>query len=102
MTDVTRRAWIAAATAVTVARAADASKDKPFGLMFNTATIMGQKLDAAKQVDVAADAGYDAIEPWVRDLEAHGKPKELAKRIKDRGLTVESAIGFAPWIVADE
>jgi sugar phosphate isomerase/epimerase len=102
MTDITRRAWIAAATATAAsASAADAAKGKPFGYMFNTATIMGQKLDAAKQVDVAAAAGYDAIEPWVRDLVAHGKPKELARRIKDKGLTVESAIGFAPWIVSD-
>ncbi|MGL4550842.1 MAG: sugar phosphate isomerase/epimerase family protein [Gemmataceae bacterium] len=102
MTDLSRRAWLAAAASAATAAAADAPKGKPFGYMFNTATIMGQKLDAARQVDITAEAGYDAIEPWVRDLEAHGKPKELAKRIKDKGLTVESAIGFAPWIVADE
>lgn len=100
MIEMSRRAWLACAAATT-AMAADTNKAKPFGYMFNTATIMGQKLDAAKQVDIAAEAGYDAIEPWVRDLEAHGKPKELRKRIKDKGLTVESAIGFAPWIVAD-
>jgi sugar phosphate isomerase/epimerase len=103
-----RRSWLASAGAALAAGTATATasfaadrKDKPFGYMFNTATIMGQKVDAAKQVDIAAEAGYDAIEPWIRDLEAHGKPNELAKRIRDKGLTVESAIGFAPWIIAD-
>jgi 2-keto-myo-inositol isomerase len=79
-----------------------ARNDRPFGYMFNTATIMGQKLDVVKQIEIAASAGYDAIEPWIRDLEAHGKPAEVAKIIRDKGLTVESAIGFAPWIVAEE
>lgn len=101
MTDLSRRTWLAAAATAAVAGAAERPA-KPFGFMFNTATIMGQKLDAARQVDITAEAGYDAIEPWVRDIEAHGKPKELAKRIKDKGLTVESAIGFAPWIIADD
>jgi sugar phosphate isomerase/epimerase len=110
MTELSRRSWLASAgvaalgTVALESVAADRkeSKDRPFGYMFNTATIMGQKLDAAKQIDIAAAAGYDAIEPWIRDLEAHGKPAELAKQIRDKGLTVESAIGFAPWILADE
>lgn len=100
MTDLSRRTWLTAAATAAVASAAERPA-KPFGFMFNTATIMGQKLDAAKQVDITAEAGYDAIEPWIRDIEAHGKPKDLAKRIKDKGLKVESAIGFAPWIIAD-
>lgn len=102
MHDLSRRALLTtAAAAVATTALGRESKDRPFGFMFNTATIMGQKLPADKQVDITAAAGYDAFEPWVRDLETHGKPKELAKRIKDKGLRVESAIGFAPWIVAD-
>lgn len=73
--------------------------------MLNTATIMGQKLPLTEQIEVAAKAGYDGFEPWVRDLEAHVKAgksiKDAAKLIKDRGLRVESAIGFAQWIVDD-
>jgi sugar phosphate isomerase/epimerase len=107
MSDVTRRQWLATTAALATAgatRAAD-EKKKPFRFMLNTATIMGQKLPLDQQVEVAAKAGYDAFEPWIRDLEAHVKAghslKDTAKRIKDRGLRVESAIGFAPWLVND-
>src|SRR5262245_44409000 len=30
----------------------------------NTSTIRGQKLSVPEQVEVAANAGYDGIEPW--------------------------------------
>ena len=85
-----------------------ASSD-PFGgirFCFNTSTIRGQKLSITEQVDVAAKAGYDAIEPWIGDIEKYrdsgGSLSDLRKRIADSGLTVESAIGFAKWIVDDE
>ncbi len=106
---LTRRQVLAAtATAALAATAADggSKKEQPFRFMLNTATIMGQKLPLAEQIDVAAKAGYDAFEPWVRDLEEHARSgkslKDAAKRVKDAGLTVESAIGFAPWIVDDD
>src|SRR5690606_23706373 len=48
---------------------------------------------------------YDAIEPWMRDLyqfvEQGGDLGDLKKQLDDAGLTVESAIGFAQWIVDD-
>jgi sugar phosphate isomerase/epimerase len=105
---VTRRQLLAATAAATLATTAGAGgkKEPPFRFMFNTATIMGQKLPLTEQIDVAAKAGYDAFEPWVRDLEEHvrsGKSlKDAGKRVKDAGLTVESAIGFAPWIIDDD
>lgn len=81
-------------------------KQKPFRFALNTSTIMGQKLSLPEQIDVAAKAGYDGMEPWTRDLAAYqesgGALADLRKRIEDRGLTVVSAIGFAPWIVEDE
>src|SRR5262245_50406931 len=108
-TDLTRRQWLAGAATVaasaSLAPAADAKKKPPFGFMLNTATIMGQNLPLTKQVDIVAKAGYDAFEPWVRDLETHakkGKLKDVAKQIKDKGLKVESAIAFAKWIVDDD
>jgi 2-keto-myo-inositol isomerase len=109
MSDLTRRELLAAGAAATLAGAAPAKKDdddKPFRLMFNTATIMGQNLPLVEQIDITAKAGYDAFEPWLRDMEAHVKAgkslKDASKRIKDKGLTVESAIGFAQWIVDDD
>jgi len=82
------------------------SKDKPFGLSLNTSTIRGQELGIVREVEIAAAAGYDAIEPWMGTLDAYvkqgGSLKDLGKRIGDLGLSVESAIGFAQWIVDDE
>jgi sugar phosphate isomerase/epimerase len=72
----------------------------------NMSTIRGQKLSVPDQVDVAAKAGYDAIEPWLGELHAYvqggGSVSDLRKRIADRGLAVASAIGFAEWIVDDD
>ena len=73
---------------------------------FNTSTVRGQKLDIIQQVELVAAAGYDAIEPWMRDIdqykESGGSLQDLGKRISDLGITVESAIGFANWIVDSE
>ncbi len=82
------------------------AREQPFGYCLNTSTLQGQKLDLVQLVDIAAQAGYQAIEPWVRELEAHvkdgGNLKVLGQRIRDRGLSVPSAIAFFEWIVDDE
>jgi 2-keto-myo-inositol isomerase len=71
----------------------------------NTSTVRGQKLDLPALVDLAAGAGYDGIEPWLGEItaykEAGGSLGDVRKRIADSGLQVESAIGFAEWIVDD-
>jgi sugar phosphate isomerase/epimerase len=81
------------------------SKEEPFGYCLNTSTLSGHKLPLPELVDVAAKAGYEALEPWIRDIEAYqkggGSLEDLRKRIADHGMTVESAIGFAAWIVDD-
>lgn len=110
---ITRREWLASAGVLAGAglvSAENISSTKPsrptFRYGLNTSTIRGQKLNIVRQVEVASQAGYDAIEPWMRDLDAYvkegGSLKDLRKRIKDAGLTVESAIGFARWIVDDD
>lgn len=80
--------------------------NKPFRFCLNTSTIRGQELGIVREVEVAARAGYDAIEPWMGTLDAYvkggGSLKDLGKKVRDLGLTVESAIGFAQWIVDDE
>ena len=74
-----------------------------FGL--NTSTIRGQKLSIVEEIAIAAKAGYQALEPWIDELEryeqAGGSLEDLGKRLKDAGITVESAIGFSEWIVDD-
>ncbi len=88
------------------AEPAGSTKDTSIRLCLNTSTISGQKLTMPQQVEVCAKAGYQGIEPWIRDLrqyiEGGGSLKDLRKSIEDEGLTVESAIGFARWIVDNE
>ncbi len=80
----------------------------PSGVKYclNMSTVRGQKLAVPDQVDLAAKAGYDAIEPWMNELRQYqqggGSVEDLRKRIADRGLKVVSAIGFAEWIVNDD
>lgn len=93
--------------AATQAQAAGARPaDEPFGYCFNTSTIREQKLGIVKVIEIAAQAGYRGIEPWINEIDEYvkegGSLKDLAKRIADLGLSVESAIGFARWIVDDD
>ena len=72
----------------------------------NTSTIQGQKLSLVEEIEIAAAAGYQAIEPWIEEIERYveggGSLPELKRRLDDHGLTVEGAIGFAEWIVDDD
>jgi sugar phosphate isomerase/epimerase len=116
--DLTRRTWLTS-TAATIgggvaqslasAVAQEKKEDKggdPFRYGLNTATLMGQKLSIVEEVEIVGRAGYQALEPWVRELEEYAKGggnlKDLGKRITDRGLKVESAIDFFEWIVDDD
>jgi len=85
--------------------AAGAPKAGGFRFCLNTSTIMGQKLGLVEEIEIAAKAGYVAIEPWINEIEKYveggGSLKDLHKRIADHGLEVASGIGFAEWIVDD-
>ena len=80
--------------------------DSPFLFCLNTGTIRGQKLGLVKEIEVAAQAGYQAIEPWVEAIDKYAKEggslKDLKARLADLGLTIEGAIGFPEWIVDDD
>lgn len=106
-----RRGFLAGAAAVLAASplAAEtpnaASRPAAFRYCLNTSTISGQKLPIDEEIDLAAKAGYQAIEPWIRELkvwrDAGKSIRELRQRVADRGLTVEDAIGFSDWISDD-
>lgn len=92
-----------------VARAGQMAKPEkkkaPFKYCLNTSTISGQKPGLLRYVDIAAGAGYDSLELWIRDIQAYvsqgSSLASLDQHIRDAGLTVENTIGFAPWMVAD-
>jgi 2-keto-myo-inositol isomerase len=77
-----------------------------FKYCLNTSTIRGQKLGLTKTIETAAKAGFDSLELWVMDVKEYkdngGSMPALKKLISDSHLTVEDAIGFAPWMVDDE
>jgi 2-keto-myo-inositol isomerase len=105
--------WVGAAltggysTAPAAESRTDAARQSAgFRFCLNTATLRGQKLGIVREIEVTAKAGYQAIEPWVAAIEAYqkegGSLPDLKRRIADLGLTVESAIGFPPWIADDD
>ncbi len=107
-TAIAPAAAIAATGIPSAAEAVAGSENAPteFSYCLNTSTIREQKLGIKEEVRVAAKAGYTGIEPWIGTLrqfvENGGSLKDLRSLIDDSGLTVESAIGFAQWIVDDD
>jgi len=117
---VSRRRFIAGAGAAigaimtngsNAAASGDSSKPNavstvPFRYCFNTSTIRGQKLSLEKEIEITAQAGYDAIEPWVEKIHGcvrdGGNLTDIRSQINDSGLTVESAISFFQWVVDDD
>ncbi len=81
------------------------SDSEPFRYCLNTSTLRGHNLSLPDLVDIAAGAGYEAIEPWIDEIEKFvaegGDLRDVAARIRDLGLTVESGIGFFEWLVDD-
>ena len=78
---------------------------EPLRFCLNTSTIDNGQLSLRQKIEVAGAAGYQGVELWIRDiqraLEAGDRLKDLQTLINDQGLKVESAIGFATWIVDD-
>ena len=114
--DVSRRALLAGAGLALSARNAHAEPPaagapgapKAFKFCLNTSTVRdkdGKSRPLPELIDIAAKAGYDAVEPWASEIDAYlkagGTLKELAARVADAGLVVPDVIGFAEWIVED-
>jgi 2-keto-myo-inositol isomerase len=79
-----------------------AEKKTTFRFCLNTSTISGQEPGLEQSIEIASRAGYDGIELWVRDirkyLDSGHSLRKLLQRLNDNNITVESAIGFAPWL----
>jgi sugar phosphate isomerase/epimerase len=78
---------------------------EPFGYCLNTSTIRGAGLPIEGELEIAAGAGFRAVEPWIEEIEVFvnrgGKLPDLRRRFEDLGLGVAGAVGFAEWIVED-
>jgi len=77
----------------------------PWPICLDTATIRPAK-DLDEKVDIAIQAGYDAIEPWDSEMIAYeengGDLKKLGEKIRNAGLFVPSMIGLWGCIPATE
>jgi sugar phosphate isomerase/epimerase len=77
----------------------------PFGYCLNTSTLRGHQLDIVGEIAVMQRAGYDAVEPWVTEIDAYvakgGTLKDLGKRFADAGLAVEDVIAFNSFLSDD-
>ena len=83
-----------------------ADPETKFRYCLNTSTVSKNPLDIVKYINIASESGYDGIEIWIRDLknflDSGKKAADLKKYIADKNLTVENAIGFAPWLADRE
>jgi sugar phosphate isomerase/epimerase len=110
--DLSRRAVLAGAAGGLAMSATEVRANEPkkgFSYCLNTSTVRdkdGKSRPITELIDIAAKAGYDAIEPWTSEIDAYlkagGTLKELRKRIEQVGLKVPDVIGFSEWIVEDE
>jgi len=94
------------ATLASIPASSFAKKQKSnFSYCLNTSTISKQNLGLMAEIELAAKAGFDGIEIWIKTVEAFvksgGKLSDVKQKAKDLGIVIEDAIGFAKWIVDD-
>ena len=112
MPKISRRNLLLASSAAALASltgsvaAAEKPQRTPFRPALNFGTLRGFNLTLEEEIDIAAQAGYQGIEPWENRIqqfiENGGNLADIRKRIDDHGLTVEGIVTFFQWAVDDE
>ncbi|MBO7748855.1 sugar phosphate isomerase/epimerase [Paenibacillus sp. MWE-103] len=78
----------------------------PFKASLNASTLFPFGLDVTEQVRVAAEAGYEGIELWVKDIEAYlqngGTAAGLRACLEQAGIVFANAIAFFKWADRDD
>src|SRR5215472_2930443 len=96
---------VPSAASVSQTKARQRSAAEPFGYCLNTSTIRGNQLGIVREVEAVSKAGFDAIEPWITEIDTYTKAggtlKDLGRRISDAGLTVANAIAFNSFLNDD-
>lgn len=82
------------------------AKDRlPVRISLNSSTLLHYQLPVDLQIDYVADAGFDGIELWMRDIKAYlekgGTTDSLRKKLRSRKLVLENIIGFSKWCSDD-
>jgi len=77
-----------------------------FQYSLNTITIRNEHTSVVDAIDIAADAGYDGIEPWVKEIDAWvekgGTLSDLRDKASDRGIQIVNLIAFPAWAVPED
>lgn len=77
-----------------------------FKTALNASTLSPFKLSVIEQLKVAAGAGYDGIELWIKDIENYlqggGTVKQLKRYVADTGISIVNAITFFIWSDVDD
>jgi sugar phosphate isomerase/epimerase len=77
----------------------------PFKTALNASTLFPFALELPQQVEIAAQAGFEGIEIWMKDVEEFvakgGSLAQLRADISTAGLAVVNAIAFFPWADAN-
>jgi 2-keto-myo-inositol isomerase len=77
----------------------------PFRTALNTSTLFPYNLDILQQIELVAEAGYDGIELWIKDVKAYvdsGEKLSSLRRELDRlKLAPVNAIAFFKWCDQD-
>ena len=78
----------------------------PFSYCLNTSTIRSEGASVLDAIDVAADAGYTGIEPWVKEIDAWvdqgGSLAQIRDHAEKRGVEVVNLIAFPEWAVPED
>ena len=70
----------------------------------NPPTVKGYGLTLKEQVRLAIAAGFDGLEPWLRDAhaaKASGEFADVVKMARDGGLAFVNGIAFGTWVDED-
>ncbi len=105
--EIDRRSFLTIGAGATLASAATSpaqaapakryqDKTSPWPLCLNSSTIRPTPFE--DKIKIAVETGYDAIEPWINELEdyekAGGDLEDLGKKIADLGLFIPNIIGL--------
>lgn len=78
---------------------------QPFLYCLNTSTIRSEGASVLDYINIAADAGFVGIEPWVKEIDAYveqgGKLEDIRDCAEKRSVQIVNLIAFFEWAVPE-
>ncbi|MBT5876256.1 MAG: sugar phosphate isomerase/epimerase [Candidatus Latescibacteria bacterium] len=76
-----------------------------FSYSLNTSSIRRQGASVLEYIDIASDAGYQGIEPWVDEIDewiaSGGSLETIRSHAQNRGVKIANLIAFFEWAVPE-